>query len=93
VNYFFFAAALGAVAFAGAAFAGAAFAFAGVEVICDFPGLAALGAATLLAATGAAFLAAGSFFVMTLPLENGTMRRQVPTAALLTNAINWKNIN
>jgi hypothetical protein len=79
VNYFFFAAlagaALEAVAFAGVAFAtgaleGAAFgagAFAGAEVICDFPGFAAFGALTLLAAAGAAFLAAGTFFDMTLP--------------------------
>jgi len=68
---------LEAVAFAGAAFAGVAFAagalaagalaFAGAEVICDFPGLAAFGALTLLAAAGAAFLAAGFFVVITLP--------------------------
>ena len=63
-----------AVALAGAAFAGAlegaalaAGAFAGAEVICDFPGFAAFGALTLLAAAGAAFLAAGFFVVITLP--------------------------
>ena len=59
-----------AVAFAGTLAAGAlaAVAFAaGVEVICDFPGFAGFGALTLLAAAGAAFLAAGFFVVITLP--------------------------
>lgn len=66
-----------AVAFVGALAAGAlgalaagalaAVAFAGAEVICDFPGFAAFGALTLLAAAGAAFLAAGFFVVITLP--------------------------
>jgi len=61
--------AAGFTAFAAGALAGLA-TLAGVDVICDFPGLAAFGAVTLLVVLGAAFLAAGSFFDMLFPMEN-----------------------
>jgi hypothetical protein len=59
-------------------------AFAGVLVIGALPAFAPFGSVMLFAATGAAFLATGSFFDMIFPLEIFTIHRHVPTDVFIS---------